>query len=159
MKEEYEKRIRIAQKKMFANGEKYELDLGVWILNENWKVILQHEGTRCWKGYEKGMKTLFGKRVQLRKKRTCRLLCKLWRSCFSRRDEFTRRSKKWFKQKWVLLVPDGKVPDLCGGKSEGEGKPYVYPPKGIRYGQEEKKTSAPNEEKIPMQKDVVRLRT
>ena len=36
-------------------------------------------------------------------------------------------NQKWFKQKWVPLDPDGKVPGSCGGRSKGEGKPKCLP--------------------------------
>ena len=51
--------------------------------------------------------------------------------------------------KWVRAGSVTAKSQAPVGKSEGEGKPYVYPPKGIRYGQEEKKTSARKRRKDP----------
>lgn len=35
--------------------------------------------------------------------------------------------RKWFKQKWVRMGPDGKIRGSCGGRSKGEGKPKCLP--------------------------------
>ena len=35
--------------------------------------------------------------------------------------------RKWLKQKWVRMGPDGKIRGSCGGKKKGEGKPKCLP--------------------------------
>jgi len=35
--------------------------------------------------------------------------------------------RKWLKQKWVRIGPDGKIRGSCGGKKKGEGKPKCLP--------------------------------
>ena len=75
-------------------------------------IDIADEGTRCWKGYEKkGMKTMFGKRVPNCVKREHVDYCvKCGDLVFSEEMDLHEDLKKWFKQKWVLWDPDGKVP-------------------------------------------------
>lgn len=35
--------------------------------------------------------------------------------------------RKWLKQKWVRMGPDGKIRGSCGGRKKGEGKPKCLP--------------------------------
>ena len=90
---------------------------------------LVDEGTRCWKGYtKKGMKTMFGKRVNNCVKNEDVDICV---NCgglvFA--ESLNEDLKKWFKDKWVRVGPKGKIRGACGGKSKGEGKPKCLPAK------------------------------
>ena len=90
---------------------------------------LVDEGTRCWKGYtKKGMKTMFGKRVNNCVKNEDVDICV---NCGGLVFEETLNEdlKKWFKDKWVRMGPKGKIRGSCGGKGKGEGKPKCLPAK------------------------------
>ena len=97
------------------------------------KDILLEKGTRCWKGYtKKGMKTMFGKRVP---------------NCVKNEDidpeELVDEDlRKWVKQKWVRMGPDGKIRGSCGGKKKGEGKPKCLPLAKARAMGKKKRASA-----------------
>ena len=95
------------------------------------KDILMYEGTRCWKGYEKkGMKTLFGKRVPNCVKKEAKLPDEGFSDPDDMRmyeDELGEDLRKWLKQKWVRMGPDGKIRGSCGGRKKGEGKPKCLP--------------------------------
>ena len=95
------------------------------------KDILMYEGTRCWKGYEKkGMKTLFGKRVPNCVKKEAKLPDEGFSNPDDMRmyeDELGEDLRKWLKQKWVRMGPDGKIRGSCGGRKKGEGKPKCLP--------------------------------
>ena len=95
------------------------------------KDILMYEGTRCWKGYEKkGMKTLFGKRVPNCVKKEAKLPEEGFSDPDDMRmyeDELGEDLRKWLKQKWVRMGPDGKIRGSCGGRKKGEGKPKCLP--------------------------------
>jgi len=95
------------------------------------KDILMYEGTRCWKGYEKkGMKTMFGKRVPNCVKREAKLPDEGFSDPDDMRmyeDELGEDLRKWLKQKWVRMGPDGKIKGSCGGRKKGEGKPKCLP--------------------------------
>ena len=95
------------------------------------KDILMYEGTRCWKGYEKkGMKTLFGKRVPNCVKKEAKLPDEGFSDPDDMRmyeDDLGEDLRKWLKQKWVRMGPDGKIRGSCGGRKKGEGKPKCLP--------------------------------
>jgi len=95
------------------------------------KDILMYEGTRCWKGYEKkGMKTMFGKRVPNCVKREAKLPDEGFSDpgdMIMYEDELGEDLRKWLKQKWVRMGPDGKIRGSCGGRKKGEGKPKCLP--------------------------------
>jgi len=45
----------------------------------------------------------------------------------NRRQAVKEDLRKWLKQKWVRMGPDGKIRGSCGGKKKGEGKPKCLP--------------------------------
>jgi hypothetical protein len=110
------------------------------------KDILLYEGTRCWKGYEKkGMKTMFGKRVPNCVKREAKLPDEGFSDPDEMRmyeDELGEDLRKWLKQKWVRIGPDGKIRGSCGGKKKGEGKPKCLPLAKARAMGKKKRASA-----------------
>ena len=69
------------------------------------KDILMYEGTRCWKGYKnKGMKTMFGKRVPNCVKREAKLPDEGFsdpEDMIMYEDELGEDLRKWLKQKWT----------------------------------------------------------
>ena len=95
------------------------------------KDILMYEGTRCWKGYKKkGMKTMFGKRVPNCVKREAKLPDEGFsdpEDMIMYEDELGEDLRKWLKQKWVRMGPDGEIRGSCGGRKKGEGKPKCLP--------------------------------
>jgi hypothetical protein len=44
-----------------------------------------------------------------------------------KRDAIKEDLRKWLKQKWVRMGPDGKIRGSCGGRKKGEGKPKCLP--------------------------------
>lgn len=124
------------------------------------KDILMYEGTRCWKGYEKkGMKTLFGKRVPNCVKKEAKLPDEGFSDPDDMRmyeDELGEDLRKWLKQKWVRMGPDGKIRGSCGGRKKGEGKPKCLPlakaramgKKGRAAAARRKRKKDPNPERI-----------
>ena len=50
--------------------------------------------------------------------------------------------RKWFKQKWVRMGPDGKIRGSCGGRKKGEGKPKCLPLAKARAMGKKKRASA-----------------
>ena len=110
------------------------------------KDILLNEGTRCWKGYEKkGMKTMFGKRVPNCVKKEAKLPDEGFSDPDDMRmyeDELGEDLRKWLKQKWVRMGPDGKIRGSCGGRKKGEGKPKCLPLAKARAMGKKKRASA-----------------
>ena len=45
----------------------------------------------------------------------------------NRRSAVKEDLRKWLKQKWVRMGPDGKIRGSCGGRKKGEGKPKCLP--------------------------------
>ena len=81
---------------------------------------LVDEGTRCWKGYtKKGMKTMFGKRVNnCVKKEEVDFCVNCGGLVFN--ESLNENLKKWFKDKWVRFGPDGKIRGDCARGSSKE---------------------------------------
>ena len=50
--------------------------------------------------------------------------------------------RKWLKQKWVRIGPDGKIRGSCGGRKKGEGKPKCLPLSKARSMGKKKRASA-----------------
>ena len=50
--------------------------------------------------------------------------------------------RKWLKQKWVRMGPDGKIRGSCGGRKKGEGKPKCLPLAKARAMGKKKRASA-----------------
>ena len=50
--------------------------------------------------------------------------------------------RKWLKQKWVRIGPDGKIRGSCGGRKKGEGKPKCLPLAKARAMGKKKRASA-----------------
>ena len=73
---------------------------------------------------------------------------------YSRRS---RRSLKWFKQKWKRFGPDGKIRGDCARGSSSEGKPNVYS-KHIQSNEDQEVLDV-SVEKILTKIEVERLRT
>ena len=44
-----------------------------------------------------------------------------------KREAIKEDLRKWLKQKWVRMGPDGKIRGSCGGRKKGEGKPKCLP--------------------------------
>jgi len=44
-----------------------------------------------------------------------------------KRNAIKEDLRKWLKQKWVRMGPDGKIRGSCGGRKKGEGKPKCLP--------------------------------
>jgi len=88
---------------------------------------LVDEGTRCWKGYtKKGMKTMFGKRVNnCVKNEEVDVCVNCGELVFA--ESLNENLKKWFKDKWVRFGPDGKIRGDCARGSSKEGKPKCLP--------------------------------
>ena len=88
---------------------------------------LVDEGTRCWKGYtKKGMKTMFGKRVNnCVKNEEVDFCVNCGGLVFN--ESLNENLKKWFKDKWVRFGPDGKIRGDCARGSSKEGKPKCLP--------------------------------
>jgi len=88
---------------------------------------LVDEGTRCWKGYtKKGMKTMFGKRVNnCVKNEEVDFCVNCGGLVFN--ESLNEDLKKWFKDKWVRFGPDGKIRGDCARGSSKEGKPKCLP--------------------------------
>ena len=88
---------------------------------------LVDEGTRCWKGYtKKGMKTMFGKRVNnCVKNEEVDVCVNCGELVFA--ESLNEDLKKWFNDKWVRFGPDGKIRGDCARGSSKEGKPKCLP--------------------------------
>ena len=88
---------------------------------------LVDEGTRCWKGYtKKGMKTMFGKRVNnCVKNEEVDVCVNCGELVFA--ESLNENLKKWSKDKWVRFGPDGKIRGDCARGSSKEGKPKCLP--------------------------------
>ena len=82
---------------------------------------------KCWKGYtKKGMKTMFGKRVNnCVKNEEVDVCVNCGELVFA--ESLNENLKKWFKDKWVRFGPDGKIRGDCARGSSKEGKPKCLP--------------------------------
>ena len=57
-------------------------------------------------------------------------------------SELEEDLRKWLKQKWVRIGPDGKIRGSCGGRKKGEGKPKCLPLAKARSMGKKKRASA-----------------
>jgi pterin-4a-carbinolamine dehydratase len=90
-------------------------------------MVAMQMDMRCWKGYtKKGMKTMFGKRVNnCVKNEEVDFCVNCGGLVFN--ESLNENLKKWFKDKWVRFGPDGKIRGDCARGSSKEGKPKCLP--------------------------------